>query len=211
VTQITNTTIGVISGYEHAIRTHDAGNILLNNYGTINGNIYCNVPSGTDVIHNHGKIHGVVKLYGASDRFNGSGGTSGAIFTGAGNDRVIVGEGNVKIHVGTGFSTLTAGPGQDQFIFGFPHGATETITNFKHGVDKIVLSEAAFAGLGPHGMLHGAHFHLGAPVNGLAQIDYIPSTDALEYCPAGNAGSVVNFATLTNHAHISASDFILIA
>jgi hypothetical protein len=74
-----------------------------------------------------------------------------------------------------------------------------------------VLSEAAFAGLGPQGKLYGAYFHLGAPVNGHAQIDYIPLTDALEYCPNGNAGPVFHFATLTNHGHISASDFTLIA
>jgi hypothetical protein len=209
VTHIVN--YGVISGHVDAIRAHNIGNVLLDNYGTIRGDILCDVPTGTDVIHNHGKINGVVKLYGVSDIFNGSGGTTGAIYCGAGNDRVIGGNGSVKIHVGDGHNTLSCGTGQDQFIFDAPLGSVETITNFKHGIDKIVLSEAVFAGLGPHGTLHAAHFHLGGPVNGEAQIDYIKLTDTLEYCPNGNAGPVFQFALLTNHPHITAGDFILIA
>jgi hypothetical protein len=91
VTKFNNDYHGVISGHDYAIRTHDVGSLSLNNYGTVNGNIYCDVPTGADIIHNHGKIHGTLELYSASDLFNGRGGTSGAIFCGAGNDRVIAG------------------------------------------------------------------------------------------------------------------------
>jgi hypothetical protein len=208
-TSIVNKTSGVISGHDHAIFVDTDGHLLLMNYGTINGNIKC-AAEGDDVIHNHGKIHGAVELYSPGDYFNGSGGTSGAIFCGSG-DHVIAGKGNVTIHVGNGDNTLTGGPGHDKFVFGTALGSIDTITNFKHGVDTVALSGAVFAGLGPHGTLDGAHFHLGAPVNGHAQIDYFESTGVLEYCPNGSAGPAFHFATLTNHAHITTGDFSLIA
>jgi Ca2+-binding RTX toxin-like protein len=165
-----------------------------------------------DVITNHGKINGKVYLHSGNDIFNGKGGTSLAIFCGSGDDHVTAGKGSVDIHVGSGNNTLTGGPGHDHFVFDHKlAGQIDKITNFNVGADKIVLSEKDFAGLGPHGTLSAAHFHLGAPGNGHAQIDYFKSTGVLEYCPDGNGGPAHVFATLTNHASIGAGDFSLIA
>jgi Ca2+-binding RTX toxin-like protein len=76
---------------------------------------------------------------------------------------------------------VTGGPGHDHFVFDHKlTGQTDKITNFDVGADKIVLSEKDFAGLGPHGTLTAVHFHLGAPANGHAQIDYFKSTGVLD-------------------------------
>jgi Ca2+-binding RTX toxin-like protein len=208
---ITNTTKGLISSGGQAAIIHGlGGTMLLNNNGTIDGDINCAVPGGHDVINNHGKINGTVRLLG-DDVFKGKGGTSGEILCGAGNDHVAAGKGNLKIDVGSGNSTLSGGQGHDQFIFDSALvGQFDKITNFRLGVDKIALSEAVFAGLGPHGTLSASHFHLGAAVNGRAQIDYFQSTGVLEYCSHGNFGPADHFATLSNHPGISASDFDLV-
>ena len=211
-TSIVNKASRVISGHTHAIFVNTQGGISLTNYGTINGNIDCNSDSG-DAIHNHGKIHGIVELYNRSDFFDGRGGTSGAIFC-AGNDHVIAGNGNLSIHAGAGESTLTGGSGHDSFFFDValdPFAQPTIITNFVHGTDKIVLSEAIFGGLGPHGKLGAAHFHVGDPVNSVAQIDYNPSSGELDYRAHGNAGPAIDFATLINVPSVTASDFHLIA
>lgn len=158
-TTIFNNSTGVIKGSVVGIAVFD-GNFSLTNHGVINGGID-HFTSLDNVIINTGKIQGTTYFGGGNDVFNGKGGTSGPIFAGGGNDRIIGGKGNVAIHVGGGNDTLTAGPGNDQFIFDSAlTGQVDKITNFKHGPDKIVLSETDFAGLGPPGQLHAAHFHL---------------------------------------------------
>jgi Ca2+-binding RTX toxin-like protein len=202
----------VISGKHAAIETHDNGAIHLINNGTIDGNIDCTVLGEKDVIINHGKINGSVKLYSSDDVFKGKGGTSGNIFCGSSNDQVTVGKGNVKLDVGSGNSTITGGPGHDQFIFDHKlTGQIDKIIDFNVSRDKIVLSEKDFAGLGPHGTLEAAHFHLGAPVNGHAQIDYFKSDGVLQYCPDGSAGQAYHFATLSSDLHLHLSNFLVTA
>jgi Ca2+-binding RTX toxin-like protein len=208
-TTVTNAVTGVIAGALDAIDTA-GGAIRLINHGVIHGNVACGALGANDFIRNSGEVIGRVWLFGGNDTFNGTGGTSGEIFCGAGNDRVIAGKGNLLIDVGSGNSVLTAGPGHDGFVFEYGlAGQVTRITNFQHGVDTIDLSKMVFAGLGPQRAL--LHFHLGAPVSAHAQIDYFKGSGILEYCPDGNAGPVHVFAVLANHPAITAGDFSLFA
>ncbi len=182
--------------------------VLVNN-GTMIGEVEAD---GNASITNHGKIKGMVLLDGPSAFFNGAGGTSGTILAG-GNDHIIAGNGAVQIIVGSGNDTLTAGPGADRFIFdSMPAGPVERITNFQHGVDKIVLSEADFANLGPTGILAAGHFHVGNPVTGAAQVIYTPANGFLSYDPDGNGPDArIHFATLINHPALAHTDFVVTA
>jgi Ca2+-binding RTX toxin-like protein len=210
VTHITNAAGAVISAAtsaKDAIYAKDGGFKLIN-HGTITGKIDDH-DNANDIIINRGSIDGKVLLGTGNDTFNGKGGTSGAIVAAGGNDTITAGNGNVSITVGYGNDSITGGPGHDRFIFNSPiAGQVETITNFKPGLDKIVFSETDFFGLGPPGVLSAAHFHLNTAVNGHAQIDYF-GTGFLEYCPNGNAGPAYIFAVLSNHAIVSASDFVV--
>jgi len=183
--------------------TVESGNLHLTNDGTIIGYVEDLSGSGNDVIINRGRIKGTVALYGRHDIFNGTGGHSGAIDCGSGNDVVDAGLGRVTIYVGTGNNLLTAGPGHDKFFFAFkPAGQVDEIDKFNPSLDKIVLSESAFAGLGPLGP---GHFSIGSP-GGRAitspLIVYNPSDGFLyyEHHPLLGQPGVVHFATLTTHS-----------
>jgi Ca2+-binding RTX toxin-like protein len=218
VTSTTNAARGVIAGGTNAIEvdSFDLGAINLNNRGTIVGNIHLAVPTADDVIVNHGKIKGVVELFSRNDQFNGKGGTSGDIFAGSGNDLIIAGKGKTSIHVGTGNTSITSGAGPDKFIFDSAIGVGgdfTTIHHFRPGFDKIVLSEADFSGLGPHGTLKPGHFHLNqAAHNTNAQIIYVQSDGFLYYDSNGSLpGGTTHFATLPGHPPASHLDFVLTA
>jgi hypothetical protein len=203
LTIISNDAKGLIEGKNDAIFIGNPGDtISLNNRGAIVGIVDCTV-GGDSVIVNHGKIDGEVLLGGGNDLFNGKGGTSGAIVCGAGNDRVVGGKGKVFIHVGTGNDTLTAGPGHDNFIFDSGlAGQVDTITNFRHRVDKILLSETDFLGIGPiNHRLAAADFHIGTHATTASQhIIYDPSTGFLYYDPDGSgAMPQIHFATIGTH------------
>jgi Ca2+-binding RTX toxin-like protein len=212
-TSVTNAAGGVIQGLAASIYISD-GKLHLVNHGAVIGDIV-DTTNLHEVIINPGKIQGAVEFGTGNDIFNGTGGTSGIIYAGGGNDRIIGGNGSVKIHVGSGYDTITAGPGHDQFIFdSLLTGQVERITNFNPSLDKIVLSETEFPGIGAHGTLGAAYFHLGTPVNGHAQIEYTRGNGYLYYDTNGKAGPHVHFATLfetpTTHPTLTHFDFIVV-
>ena len=211
-TSITNGATGIIKGDFYAIETLNGGSLSLNNHGTIIGNIDCSIAGAHDVIINHGSIQGDVFL-GSNDTFKGGGGRSGEIAAFAGNDRIIVGNGNVKIFVGTGNDVLTAGRGHDQFFFEYPStGQVEKITNFNPALDKIALSETAFAGIGTIGVpLAAADFHIGTHAKTLSQhIIYNPNNGFLYYDPDGSgAMPQIHFATVSHHLALIHGDFLV--
>jgi Ca2+-binding RTX toxin-like protein len=198
-TSITNAITGTIIGPFAAIQTEVAGDISLINHGTILGNIICTVMGADDSVINQGKIHGSVSLGSGNDTFDGIGGKSGSIDGGDGND------------------TLTGGSGADRFVFNTALNAVtnvDTITNFTPSQhDKIVLSEAVFGGLGPHGTLTASHFHLNHAGPGASpQIIYTQSNGHLFYDVNGSLpGGMTHFATLTSHPVIQNTDFIVVA
>jgi Ca2+-binding RTX toxin-like protein len=211
-THITNATRGVISGGTDSILLA-TGQLHLVNHGTLTGN-FVDETTEDNVIINTGKIKGEVFFGYGNDVFNGKGGTSGAIFAGGGgNDHIIAGNGNVKMHVGGGNSTFTAGPGHDSFIFdSFLFGQVEKITNFNPALDKIVLSEAHFPGVGPIGVpLPAADFHIGThAVTGSQHIIYDANNGFLFFDPDGTGmDPQVHFATVSPHLALSHIAFLV--
>jgi Ca2+-binding RTX toxin-like protein len=125
--------------------------------------------------------------------------------SGGGNDVIDAERGHVAIHVGTGNDLLNVGPGHDKIFFDAAlAGQVEKIVNFNPSLDKIVLSESDFAGLGPLGTLGPGHFRVGVgPLGSIRLIDYNPSNgflyfDAQPHIP----GPGIHFATLTTHVLI---------
>jgi Ca2+-binding RTX toxin-like protein len=209
-TSITNAADALIDSFAGRAIVGFGGSFRLVNHGTIIGGIVDHA-GGNDVIINPGKISGPVALGSGNDYFNGAGGTSGAIYASGGNDRIIAGKGNVAIHVGTGNSTLTGGPGHDTFFFDdlLLFGQVDRINHFNPSRDKIVLSEAAFADIGPVGSpLAAAEFHIGPHATASSQhIIYNPNTGFIVYDP--HNGPQVHFATIGAHLALTHGDFLV--
>jgi Ca2+-binding RTX toxin-like protein len=169
-----------------------------------------------DVVINTGKIAGSVMLGGGADLYSGALGGAVNVNGGDGNDLIIGGAGNDTLDGGTGNNTLTGGAGADRFVFdSTPDGTSiSRITDFTHGVDRILLSLADFAGVGVAGTrLGAAGFHVGAAASSATQhIVYNPSNGFLYYDPDGAGGqSQVHFATVGAHLAIQHTDFIITA
>jgi hypothetical protein len=209
-TSITNAAGAVIDSFSGRAIIGFGGSFRLVNHGKIVGGIG-DEDGANDVIINPGKITGSVELGSGNDTFNGSGGTSGVIFAAGGNDRIIAGRGQVSVHLGTGKSTVTGGPGHDKFFFDdlLLFGQIDRFTNFDPSRDKFVLSESAFAGIGPiGGTLAATEFHIGAHAVTAAQhIIYNPSTGLIYYQP--DVGPEVAFAKVGAHLALTHGDFLV--
>jgi Ca2+-binding RTX toxin-like protein len=212
-TDITNAAGGTIEGLHFAIFDH-AGALHLTNYGTVIGEIF-NQDGADDTIINRGRIAGIVDLGDGNSLFDGRGGTSHAIFAGAGDNRIFDGNGTVVVHVGSGNNSLTGGPGSDRFVFESAlAGQVDRITGFAPGVDKLVLSQTDFTGIGPVGhALAAADFRLGAHAVTAAQhILYDPASGFLYYDADGNGPTArMHFATLSAHLALTHADFLVVA
>ena len=79
---------------------------------------------------------------------------------GRGNDYLIGNPAANRLDGGAGNDKLVGGTGMDRFIFGTGYGR-DTINDFQHGIDKIVLSNIGgvddFADLKAHGRQVGSH------------------------------------------------------
>jgi serralysin len=157
-------------------------------------------------------------IYGGdgNDDIRGNGGDD-FIYGGTGNDSIIGGVGADTIYGGLGNDYLRGGLGADRFYFSTaPNAATnmDTIQAFVVGTDKIVLSQAIFAGIG--GTLDAAEFQLGAAANDINdRIIYNQATGQLFYDSNGNVnGSTdqVLFSTLTAPTGVlTIADFAMVA
>jgi Ca2+-binding RTX toxin-like protein len=203
---------GVIDGISQAIHMY-GGKLHLINDGTVIGDIV-DSDNLNHVIVNRGHIKGLVELGSGNDYFNGAGGTSRDIHAGGGNDRIIVGRGNVQIDLGGGSDTVTGGAGADKFVFNAAlAGQVAKITNFAPGHDKMVLSAADFAGVGPVGaVLAAADFHVGthAATGSSQYIIYNPANGFVFYDPHDGSPQD-HFATLSPHLALTAHDFLVSA
>ena len=114
-TVINNYTSGIIKGLIYSIYS-DLSMFTLTNLGRIVGTII-DEANVHDTVINHGLIQGVLKLQGGNDVFNGSGGTSGPVFGGDGNDHLAGGPRADRLHGGANNDTLTGQLGADRFFF----------------------------------------------------------------------------------------------
>ena len=133
---------------------------------------------------------------------------------GLGDDTLQGAGGGDTLNGGDGNDTLQGGIGLDNFVFDLAPGATnvDTILDFAHNIDKIVLDDASFSALSVGTLSAGAFVTGTAAGDADDRIIYDAGTGALYYDADGNgAGAAVQFATLSNlPANLSASDFIVI-
>jgi Ca2+-binding RTX toxin-like protein len=110
-----------------------------------------------------------------------------------------------------GADQLTGGGGSDKFVFSILSGATDTISDFTHLADDIVVSAAAFGG----GLIAGGAVVVttGPAVGaGIAQMVYIGATGDLFWDVNGaSAGGATLFARLSAGLTLTSADFAVIA
>jgi Ca2+-binding RTX toxin-like protein len=167
--------------------------------------------SGNDDLHGSSQ-NDVVNGYNGADYLEGNGGA----------DKLNGGAGNDDIVGGLGKDTLTGGTGADWFFYVAQPTATtaDVITDFSHAqADKIVLDNDFFA-VGAAGAALGAKFYKAADItlssnghgdmNSADRILYDTDSGNLYYDSNGSiAGGRVLLATLTNHAVLVATDFLI--
>ena len=164
---------------------------------------------------------GLVNLAGNSlaNVLTGGGGAN-LLSGGGGADTLFGGLGNDTLSGGTGADRLTGGAGYDVFRFdGLPDAGADLITDFAAGVDKLLLSLAAFTGIAGSaaGALGANLFWSGAGVTSAHDADdrlvYDTTTGTLYYDPDGLGGAAaVALATFgTTRPLLTAGDFILAA
>lgn len=126
-----------------------------------------------------------------------------------GNDRMSGGAGQDHLSGGLGADVLTGGADADHFVFAAASEGGDRLTDFQHGLDHIDLSASAF---GLTALQDGVNFVTDPAAAGTgASLIYDAATGALSYDADGSgAGAAVVLATLTNHALLTASDFLLV-
>lgn len=127
-----------------------------------------------------------------NDRITGNGGDN-ALFGGAGNDTLNGGGGNDR---------LVGGGGADKFVFNtkLKHNV-DTIVDFVHGQDTLVLDHGIFKGL-DHGHVSKSDFR--------QHFDYHKGNGALFFDADGHGGhGAVKFAEFDHHAHVGAGDILV--
>jgi Ca2+-binding RTX toxin-like protein len=233
-TVVVNNALATIRGGTAAIEVH-LGTISLDNRGVIIGRILIDSAAAfADTVTNRGTIKGAVFFNDGNDVFKGKGGTSGAVHGGNGGDTLIGGShvdslfgdlggdtlngggGNDRLHGGFGFDTLSGGGGSDRFFFETALDEffnLDRITDFTANLDKIVLDDDIFAGLGADGILTAARFHIGAAAADASdRIIYSRNTGFLFFDPDGKGGvGEVHFATLAPHLALHSTDFVVVA
>ena len=192
----------------------DTGNDWLIGYG---GNDTLSGGFGGDTLQGG---TGADELWGGTgrDSLNGNGGQDLLMGEG-GNDRLSGGKNDDTLAGGIGRDTLTGGSGADNFVFDsrLSAGNVDTIVDFRHRSDHILLDADIFRELEVGGLLK-AQFHAAAGATAAHDADdriiYDTSTGTLYYDADGKGGAAaIAFAVLGSEAHpwITAADFLIIA
>jgi Ca2+-binding RTX toxin-like protein len=147
----------------------------------------------------------ILVLRGSGD-IDGTGNRSANTILGNDGDNVINGKG--------GNDVLTGGAGTDSFVFDTDLvGNLDRIVDFTRGEDRIVLDSDIFVGL-TAGTLDASAFGNiggGAKADANDRVLYNSATGQLFFDADGSgAGAKVQFATLNNHAGLTADDFLIV-
>ena len=131
-----------------------------------------------------------------------------------GNDILDGGAGDDILHGGYGNDILTGGSGNDQFVFDtqLDLAGMDTITDFTHGKDKIVLDDAVFSAL-TSGPLTEADFTYDTNNPQHAHIIYDRDTGTLSYDAqngSGEAPIVIATLVLVGHPDLTFSDIMVV-
>jgi Ca2+-binding RTX toxin-like protein len=213
------TNSGLFSG-DVVATSANLSDVVVNN-GRVKGNVM--LGSGNDTYKGNGTVSGSVFGEDGNDTLSGGagldrlfGGNNNDTLTGnGGNDQLDGGAGSDRLAGGLGVDTLTGGAGNDFFVFNTkPNASTnrDIVTDFAHGADKFQLENAVFAKLGGTGALKAGFFYAGTKAHDADDhIIYDRAHGALYYDSNGNAaGGSVLIATLSNHALLTAKDFMVI-
>lgn len=125
---------------------------------------------------------------------------------------VLIGNDNANTINGIGgANTLTGLGGADTFVMNSWDWWGSSITDFQHGIDKIVvdLHSTPITGISA-GPLESSRFTTGDPTTNQWTFLYDRSSGVVSFDTDGNGpAGEVTMATLTNHPVLSASDFLL--
>jgi Ca2+-binding RTX toxin-like protein len=130
-----------------------------------------------------------------------------------GGDVLLGGDGDDFLNGGLGSDTLNGGAGADMFVFAdaLGLGNIDSIQDFVSGSDRVALDHNVFAGLSAGALSSGAFVIGTAAQDADDRILYDSATGALWFDADGNgAGAAVQFATLSGHPTVLASDFVVI-
>jgi Ca2+-binding RTX toxin-like protein len=144
---------------------------------------------------------------------DGTGNDLNNVITGNNSANVLSGlDGNDALSGRGGIDFLTGGAGDDTFTFNtaLGEGNVDTITDFEAGADSMLLDDAVFAGLSL-GTLSADAFNNGGAVDADDRIIYDTATGNLFFDADGSgAQQATQFATLSNQAPVSNTDFIVV-
>ncbi len=181
-----------------AVRVHDVGARVIGSAGidVVYSGWFGRATSRDDVI----------KGRGGCDVLSG----------GRGDDTIHGGSGRDVLHGGKGHDLLRGGRGDDVFVFAerpSPRHA-DTIEDFRHNHDTLLLHASDFRGVGWGGLGNGA-FHAAdgatAAHDGSDRIVYDSASGALYYDPDGQGGDgAIHFATLEGAPRLDAGDFLIV-
>ena len=134
--------------------------------------------------------------------------------TGGGGNDVLDGRGgNDHLAGGGGNDTLIGGGGSDSFVFNAALNASsnvDTVKDFAHGVDVIVLENAVFTALAALGTLAASAFFAGAAAHDADdRVIYNPGNGALIYDANGSASGGAVQCQTRRGADQSAADFLV--
>ena len=122
--------------------------------------------------------------------------------------------GNDKVNGLRGNDTLTGGKGDDKFVFSAKLGAgnVDTITDFAHGHDKLLLDDAIFKAIGSS--LSSAEFYAHSKAtkahDSTDRLIYDTKHGKLYYDNDGQGGHAsVLIAVLSHHPTLSTGDFLI--
>ena len=124
-------------------------------------------------------------------------------------DTLIGSAGDDTLGGGLGNDLLTGGGGADKFVFA-SIGDVDTITDFQHGLDKIVFP-GSLAGLTPGTLAEGMFRNGTVAQDSDDRILYDQNSGALSFDVDGVGGyDAFQVAVIGNHPTLSASDFVVI-
>jgi Ca2+-binding RTX toxin-like protein len=190
--------------------TGDAAGDVFSQIENLAGSSHADKITGNDSVNTlHGR-DGDDLIYGllGSDTLYGGGGAD-RMEGGANNDTLFGESGNDLLIGGSGYDKMTGGEGLDRFVLNAPGDGVDTVTDFKHDIDKLALSPG-------YGILDLAdiQFISGSQPKATASdaaLLYNTSTGAL-WWDADGAGwrAPVNIVNLQAAPQLDLGDFILL-
>jgi serralysin len=129
-----------------------------------------------------------------------------------GNNIIQGGAGNDWLYGHRGQDWLTGDAGADRFVFNTLDYATDIITDFEIGVDKVAISNTVFKGLGADGVLSAALFVVGsAALDANDRVVYDSATGYVSYDNNGTGvGGIHILALVGAGLALTAADVLIV-